>query len=70
MSPDQLKSHFNVSTQTALAERLGKPISTVAEWFQKGKLPRAVQFEMEILTGGALVADRTQPARSDGRAAA
>lgn len=50
MTPDQLKEHFNVDTQTALAARLGKPVSTVAEWFQKGRVPRAVLLEVELET--------------------
>lgn len=48
MSPDQLKQHFNVQTQTALAELLGKPVSTVAEWFQRGKVPEAVLLRLEL----------------------
>jgi DNA-binding transcriptional regulator YiaG len=48
MTPDQLKEHFNVETQTALAAKLGKPVSTVAEWFQKGRVPRAVLLEVEL----------------------
>ena len=58
MSPEQVKSHFKAPTQTALAAILGKPVSTVAEWFQKGSVPRAVQFELEIKTDGQLKADR------------
>ncbi len=61
MTPDQVKQHFKVQTQTALAETLGKPISTVAEWFQRGKVPRVVQYELEIRTKGKLKAeDRPQ----------
>lgn len=58
MSPEQIKSHFKAPTQTALAAILGKPVSTVSEWFQKGTVPRAVQFELEIKTGGELKAER------------
>ena len=60
MTPDQLKVHFNVQTQTALAAALDKPISTVAEWFQRGRVPRAVQLELQIRTGGKLKADHPQ----------
>jgi hypothetical protein len=60
MTPDQLKQHFDAQTQTALAEKLGRPISTVSEWFQKGRLPRAVQLEIELKTGGALKAEPRQ----------
>lgn len=61
MTPDQVKEHFGVATQTALAVELQRPISTVAEWFQRGRIPRAVQFELEIATGGKLKAERPQP---------
>jgi DNA-binding transcriptional regulator YiaG len=58
MTPDQLKAHFNVQTQTALAAILEKPVSTVAEWFQRGTVPRHVQLELQIRTGGKLKADQ------------
>lgn len=60
MTPEQVKEHFDAPTQTALAATLGKPISTVADWFQQGRVPRAVQFELEIMTGGKLKAERPQ----------
>lgn len=58
MTPEQVKQHFQASTQAALAVRLGKPVSTVAEWFQRGRVPRAVQLELQIETMGALQAER------------
>lgn len=61
MTPEQVKEHFQAPTQTALAATLGKPISTVAEWFQRGRVPRAVQLELQIMTKGKLAAeDRPQ----------
>ncbi len=48
MSPDQLKQHFKVQTQTALADLLGKPVSTVADWFQRGRVPEAVLLRLEL----------------------
>ena len=60
MTPDQLKEHFKVQTQTALAAALDRPISTVAEWFQRGRVPKAVQFELELKTNGQLQAERDQ----------
>lgn len=48
MTPQQLKQHFGVETQTALAGALDKPISTVAEWFQKNRVPRAVLLELQL----------------------
>lgn len=56
MTPDQLLTFFEVRTQTALAHRLGKPKSTVADWFQRGIVPRTVQLELQIQTGGRLMA--------------
>lgn len=63
MTPDQVKEHFEVDTQTALAAKLGKPISTVADWFQRDRIPRAVQFELEVLTSGGLRAEREDRAQ-------
>lgn len=57
MTPEQLKSHFDARTQKELAAKLGKPLSTVAEWFQRGTVPRAVQLEMQIRTSGKLQAE-------------
>ena len=57
MTPEQLKNHFQAPTQTALAEKLGRPVSTVAEWFQRGRVPREVQLEIQIRTGGKLKAE-------------
>lgn len=60
MTPEQLKDHFQAPTQTALAGLLGKPVSTVAEWFQRGRVPRAVQWEVEAMTKGKLKAERSR----------
>ncbi len=60
MTPDQLLSHFQMPTKTALAAHLNKPVSTVNDWFQRGVVPRAVQYELEIITGGQLKAERKQ----------
>lgn len=62
MTPQQLKDFFQVETQTALAEALDKPVSTVAEWFQRGVVPRAVQLELQIKTDGKLQADQERAA--------
>jgi hypothetical protein len=60
MTPEQVKNHFQAPTQSALAVHLGKPVSTVAEWFQRGVVPRAVQLELQIMTGGVLKAEDRQ----------
>jgi DNA-binding transcriptional regulator YiaG len=57
MTPEQVKEHFQAATQTDLATILGKPISTVSEWFQLGRVPRAAQLELHILTNGKLQAE-------------
>lgn len=46
MTPEQLKQHFQAPTQTALAVLLGRPVSTVAEWFQTGRVPKGVLLEL------------------------
>jgi DNA-binding transcriptional regulator YiaG len=58
MTPEQVKQHFGAQTQSALAAKLGKPVSTVAEWFQRGRVPRAVQLELQIRTAGHLKANQ------------
>lgn len=66
MTPEQVKEHFQAPSQTALAATLGRPISTVAEWFQRGRVPREVQLELQIQTGGKLVAEPRETAQSAG----
>ena len=56
MTPNQVLTHFKVPTKSALARKLGKPVSTVHDWFQTGRVPRAVQYELQIRTQGALQA--------------
>lgn len=64
MSPEQVQQHFEAESVSELARKLGKPVSTVHEWFQRGVVPRAVQLELEIDTAGALKADRVDPGRA------
>lgn len=54
MTPQQVQRFFKVQTQAALARVLRRPASTVAEWFQRGCVPKAAQFELQIITGGRL----------------
>ena len=60
MTPDQVLTHFQVDTKTALAKALDKPVSTVNDWFQRGRVPKSVQFELQIRTGGQLKAEVRQ----------
>jgi|GEM_PF-4836055 len=48
MTPDKLLSYYRVSSQSALARRMGRPVSTVADWFQTGRLPKAVLLEIQV----------------------
>lgn len=57
MTPQQVQAYFDAPTQKALADVLDRPISTVAEWFQRGVVPRAVQLELQIRTNGRLKAE-------------
>lgn len=64
MTHDELIRHYG--TQKAAGEALkafdgvGAAQSTVAEWKVKG-IPAPRQAQYELLTGGALRADRAQP---------
>lgn len=56
MSPQELITHF--STQAAAAKALGCAQSTVAEWCSDGAIPEGRQYQIELATAGALVADK------------
>jgi DNA-binding transcriptional regulator YdaS (Cro superfamily) len=58
MTPDQALQHFG--SQTKLARALGLAQSTVAEWFANGVIPEARQYQVQLASCGALLAD--QPA--------
>ena len=56
MSPQELITHFR--TQAAAAKALGCAQSTVAEWCSDGTIPEGRQYQIELATAGALVADK------------
>ena len=60
MKPDDIQAHYKAKSRSDLARKLGKPISTVHDWFQRGVVPRAVQLEQQIATRGKLKAEGRQ----------
>lgn len=56
MTPQQLIEHFH--TQSNAAKALGCAQSTVAEWCAEGVIPEGRQYQIELATGGKLVADK------------
>jgi hypothetical protein len=55
VTPDQVFQHFGGRSQTAKALKV--KYQAVAQWADKGKVPKGRQFEIELLTGGLLKAD-------------
>ena len=45
-----------------LAERLGITQGSVGDWVANGYIPWPRQFQIQIATGGELLADETDPA--------
>ena len=64
MDPNIVLKHLGLPSQSALARKLGLPVSTVAEWFQNGRIPRLAQFDIETLTRGKIRAERRRPTSS------
>jgi len=56
MTPQDVLAHFR--TQAEIARVLGCAQSSVAEWFDAGKVPDGRQYQLELATRGALRADR------------
>lgn len=56
MSPQNLLDHYK--TQAAIAKAAGIKQPSVAEWFANDEVPLTRQFQFEVLTDGALRADR------------
>ena len=46
-------------TQEALAEQLGIRQPSVARWVKTGEMPPLRQLQLEVVTGGALKADKS-----------
>lgn len=56
MTPQELITHYR--TQSGAAMALGCAQSTVAEWCADGAIPEGRQYQIELATGGALIADK------------
>ena len=54
MTPNDLLKFFG--TQTAIAEFFGIAQPSVAEWFEKNRVPDGRQYEAQVRTAGRLVA--------------
>lgn len=57
MTIDELGIYFKYN-QSDIARLLGIKRNSVYLWFKKGKIPITRQFQIEVLTHGALKADR------------
>lgn len=56
MTPQDLIDHFKTAAAAARALKLKPP--SISEWVLKGEIPIDRQCQLEIITGGALTADR------------
>lgn len=56
MNPQQVVEHFGGVTAAATA--LGIKPPSVSGWIEKGEVPIDRQCQIEVITGGRLVADR------------
>lgn len=66
MTPDELIAHFGGISATARA--LGVKPPSVSEWKAAGRVPPGRQYQIEVVTDGALRADRSDSS-SDERVA-
>lgn len=55
MTPKQLLQFFG--TQQAIADCLGCSQAAVSDWFTSGEVPEGRQYQAQLATSGALVAD-------------
>lgn len=56
MTYEEAIQHYQ--TQSALAKALGIKGPSVAEWKANGTIPLTRQYQIEVLSGGKLKADR------------
>ena len=59
MTPEQAIQHYG--TQQQLAKALDIAQSSVSDWATQGYIPWPRQFQIQQLTGGALVVDPVNP---------
>lgn len=62
MTPQDLLDFFK--SQTEIAKALGCAQSSVAEWFENGRIPEGRQYQAELATGGMLRASRPADRRA------
>lgn len=67
MTPDELIAHFGGISATARA--LGVKPPSVSEWKAAGRVPPGRQYQVEVVTGGALRAG-ADGSHQDGKHAA
>jgi len=60
MTITEVLDHFGGINETAKA--LGITYQAVKQWTDRGQVPEGRQFQIQLLTGGALVADARQSA--------
>ncbi len=56
MTPNDVVQHFG--TQVKAAQALGIKQSSIAGWIKNGAVPEGRQYQIQLLTGGKLQADR------------
>jgi hypothetical protein len=56
MTPQDVIAHFG--TQVKTAQALGIKQSSIAGWIKKGEVPEGRQYQIQLLTGGKLQAER------------
>lgn len=56
MTPTEVVAHFG--SVRAVTEALGITQQAYSRWLQQGRVPRGRQYELQILTGGRLQAER------------
>lgn len=66
MTPQEVLNHFG--TQAEIARVLGCGQPSVAEWFEKGKVPEGRQYQLELATAGTLVAEKPANRKEDAAA--
>lgn len=71
MTPNDLVAHFHSIAEAARALKVSAP--SVSQWISAGEIPIDRQCQIEIVTHGALRADRDEsgmPVKRDPRTAA
>ena len=67
MTPNQVIQHFDGIPNAA--KELGITYQAIQQWVQKGEVPEGRQYQIELLTNGALKADRSAVSGGEAEAA-